>query len=57
MGAWFFINELLEEVLIAVKAKNTRAKYVGRIACASPATGYASYHAKEQKALIEEALQ
>jgi 2-oxoglutarate dehydrogenase E1 component len=56
MGAWSFVNDLLEEVLIIIKAKNTRLKYIGRLACASPATGYASYHAKEQKALIEEAL-
>ncbi len=56
MGSWQFVNELLEEVLIAIKAKNTRAKYVGRVACASPATGYGSYHAREQKELVEEAL-
>ncbi len=56
MGSWHFISELLEEVLIAIKAKNPRAKYVGRVACASPATGYASYHAKEQKDLVAEAL-
>ena len=56
MGSWHFVNELLEEVLIEIKAKTSRAKYVGRVACASPATGYASYHAKEQKELIETAL-
>jgi len=56
MASWQFVNELLEEVLIAIKAKSTRAKYVGRVACASPATGYASYHAREQKELVEEAL-
>jgi 2-oxoglutarate dehydrogenase E1 component len=56
MGSWSFINELLEEVLIAIKHKFSRAKYVGRVACASPATGYASYHAREQKALVEEVL-
>ncbi len=56
MGSWHFVNELLEEILIEIKAKNSRAKYVGRVACASPATGYASYHAREQKELVEEAL-
>lgn len=56
MGSWHFITEFLEESLIEAKHKNSRAKYVGRIACASPATGYASYHAKEQKALIQQAL-
>jgi 2-oxoglutarate dehydrogenase E1 component len=56
MGAWKFIDDLIEESLIETKHKSSRAKYVGRIASASPATGYASYHAREQKALIEEAL-
>ena len=56
MGAWKFVDELIEEALIETKHKSTRPKYVGRIACASPATGYGSYHAKEQKNLIDEAL-
>jgi len=56
MGAWKFVEELIEEVLVAVKHKFSRPKYVGRIACASPATGYGSYHSREQKNLIDEAL-
>lgn len=56
MGAWKFIDNLIEEILVELKHKFLRAKYVGRIASASPATGYASYHAKEQKNLIDEAL-
>ncbi|MFT5703476.1 MAG: 2-oxoglutarate dehydrogenase E1 component [Rickettsiales bacterium] len=56
MASWYFVNELLEEILIKIKHKTTRAKYVGRVASASPATGYGSYHAREQKALIDEAL-
>ncbi len=56
MGAWKFVDDLIEESLIAAKHKNSRAKYVGRVACASPATGYASYHAREQKKVIEDAL-
>lgn len=56
MGAWKFVDDLIEEVLVDVKHKTQRAKYVGRVACASPATGYGSYHAKEQKSLIDEAL-
>ena len=51
-----FVDDLIEEALIEIKQKNSRAKYVGRIASASPATGYGSYHAKEQKNLIDEAL-
>ena len=56
MGAWKFVEELIEEVLVTIKHKTLRPKYAGRVACASPATGYGSYHAKEQKTLIEEAL-
>jgi len=56
MGAWHFVNELIEEVLLEIKHKNSRAKYVGRIACASPATGYGSYHNREMRAFIDEAL-
>jgi 2-oxoglutarate dehydrogenase E1 component len=54
MGAWHFVDDYLEEILVKIKHKISRAKYVGRIACASPATGYGSYHAKEQKQLIDE---
>ncbi len=56
MGAWKFVDDLIEETLVEIKHKSARPKYAGRIACASPATGYGSYHAKEQKALIEDAL-
>lgn len=56
MGAWKFVEELIEETLVEIKHKNSRPKYAGRIASASSATGYGSYHAKEQKNLIDEAL-
>ena len=56
MGAWQFVDDLIEEVLLENKHKNSRAKYVGRVASASPATGYGSYHSREQKKLIDEAL-
>lgn len=56
MGAWKFVDDLIEETLVEVKHKSARPKYAGRIACASPATGYGSYHAKEQKNLVDEAL-
>ena len=49
MGAWKFIEELIEKAAINVGFKIPRPIYVGRISCASPATGYASYHKKEQK--------
>lgn len=56
MGAWSFIAPEIEEVLIAIGAKNSRPVYAGRKAAASPATGSAKAHAKQQAALVAEAL-
>jgi len=56
MGAWLYITEPLEQVLANINHLTLRPQYIGRVACASPATGYGSYHSKEQKALINEAL-
>ena len=53
MGAWTFINPFIEESLIAIKAKQTRANYVGRPASASTATGIAAKHKNEQQAVID----
>ncbi|MCZ8019382.1 2-oxoglutarate dehydrogenase E1 component [Novosphingobium sp.] len=59
-GSWFFVEPLIEEALAAAKSpKNNgvaRARYAGRNASASPATGLASRHASEQGALIGHAL-
>jgi 2-oxoglutarate dehydrogenase E1 component len=55
-GAWFFVDPLIEEVLAEVGSKVTRARYAGRAAAASPATGLATRHASEQGALIADAL-
>jgi len=30
MGAWTFVDPFIEESLIAIKAKHTRLRYVGR---------------------------
>ncbi len=56
MGSWSFIEPNLEWVLDHVKGKATRASYAGRHASASTATGLASRHAAEQKALVADAL-
>jgi len=56
MGAWTFINPFIEESLIAIKAKQTRLKYVGRPAAASTATGIAAKHKREQQAIIDDAF-
>ena len=46
----------LETILTAVGATHTRARYAGRVASASPATGLASRHKAEQTALVADAL-
>ncbi|GLQ21885.1 2-oxoglutarate dehydrogenase E1 component [Algimonas porphyrae] len=53
MGAWSFIEPRLEETLTALGAKTTRARYVGRAAAASTATGIATKHKKEQQAILD----
>lgn len=56
MGSWQFISGAITEEGILLDCKNPKIGYVGRIASASPATGYDKRHATEQKALIDEAL-
>ncbi len=55
-GAWSFIEPELETVLTQIGAKQSRARYAGRAASASPATGLASRHKYEQETLVKEAL-
>ncbi|MBL4929801.1 2-oxoglutarate dehydrogenase E1 component [Fuscibacter oryzae] len=55
-GAWSFIEPELEAILTEIGAKTTRARYAGRKASASPATGLASRHKYEQETLVKEAL-
>ena len=56
MGAWFFVNPRIEEVLTSIGAKHTRPIYAGRKEAASPATGLFKRHVQEQQALVEAAL-
>jgi 2-oxoglutarate dehydrogenase E1 component len=55
-GAWSFIEPNLEALLTRLGADHRRARYAGRVASASPATGLASKHKKEQEALVNAAL-
>jgi 2-oxoglutarate dehydrogenase E1 component len=55
-GAWFFAEPLIEDLLVGLGAPVTRAIYAGRAAAAATATGLASRHAREQQALVAEAL-
>ncbi|MEM6602601.1 MAG: 2-oxoglutarate dehydrogenase E1 component [Pseudomonadota bacterium] len=57
MGSWGFIEYYIEWVLDHIKnAVSKRARYVGRPAAASTATGLASKHKAEQQKLIDDAL-
>lgn len=56
MGAWFFMDRRLERVMHDAGHKGKRPIYVGRGEAASPATGFAQLHLKEQKELVEQAL-
>ena len=56
MGAWFFMEPNLEWTLGQIGAKYKRARYVGRHASASPATGLMRRHLKELAEFLDEAL-
>jgi 2-oxoglutarate dehydrogenase E1 component len=56
MGAWNYIEPNIEWVLQHTPIAKTRARYAGRKPSAATATGLASKHNQEQKALVEQAL-
>ncbi len=56
MGAWFFMEPNIEWTLGQIGAKSKRARYVGRAAAASPATGLLSRHKHELDDFLNEAL-
>jgi 2-oxoglutarate dehydrogenase E1 component len=55
-GSWSFVEPFIEECLTKAKVAPARARYAGRKASASPATGLAKRHQAEQAALIADAL-
>ncbi|HEX8484833.1 2-oxoglutarate dehydrogenase E1 component [Sphingomonas sp.] len=55
-GYWFFVEPLIEEALAAAGGACKRARYAGRSASASPATGLMKRHQAEQGALVADAL-
>ena len=55
-GYWFFVEPLIEESLTAANCAVKRARYAGRQAAASPATGLMKRHTAEQGALVADAL-
>ncbi|MBN8521827.1 MAG: 2-oxoglutarate dehydrogenase E1 component [Alphaproteobacteria bacterium] len=56
MGYWTFVEPRIEKVLTDIKHKSSRARYIGRVEAASPATGYLKRHNEEQAKLVDEAL-
>jgi 2-oxoglutarate dehydrogenase E1 component len=56
MGAWFFVDRRIEKLLISLKHKAGRPRYVGRHEMAATATGLLRRHNQEQAALVEQAL-
>ena len=56
MGAWSFMEPNIEWTLQHIDAKAKRARYVGRAASASTATGLASRHKLELEEFLSEAL-
>ena len=53
MGGWTFVRDRLEDVL----RPDTKLRYAGRIAAASPATGSMRVHRQEQAALVQSAFE
>ncbi|WP_019223035.1 2-oxoglutarate dehydrogenase E1 component [Bartonella rattaustraliani] len=56
MGAWSFIEPYLEWVLTHINAEYSRARYAGRPASASPASGLMVQHLEQLAAFLEDAL-
>ncbi|TAJ94782.1 MAG: 2-oxoglutarate dehydrogenase E1 component [Reyranella sp.] len=56
MGAWHFVDRRIERALTTIEGKAKRPLYVGRAEAASPATGSARNHLKEQADLVDRAL-
>ena len=55
-GPWSYAEPNVEWVLDRIGAKHGRARYAGRSAAASPATGLAAQHKHEQETLVNDAL-
>jgi 2-oxoglutarate dehydrogenase E1 component len=56
MGGWHFVDRRIERALAGLNVKAIRPVYIGRPEAASPATGSARTHVKEQADLVDRAL-
>jgi 2-oxoglutarate dehydrogenase E1 component len=56
MGAWFFVDRRLEDLLRDLEHPSPRPIYAGRKESAAPATGIPARHQEEQRGLVDAAL-
>ena len=56
MGSWTFVRDYFEDAMAEAGISSQRLIYAGRPEAASPATGSASRHKKEQQTLVNDAL-
>ena len=56
MGYWAFVQPYIEWILDQMGRPGERARYVGRVAAASPATGLMRKHLKELQDFLDEAF-
>ena len=56
MGAYFFVRERIESVLLSLEAETKELIFIGRRSSASPATGVQARHTQNQKNIIDLAL-
>ena len=56
MGSWLFVRDSLEDAMADASMKASRPLYAGRKEAASPATGSAVRHRREQDGLVAAAL-
>ena len=56
MGAWTFVEPRVEDALVDIGHGSKRPRYVGRTEMAAPAPGTTKLHARQQAALVDEAL-
>ena len=53
MGAWEFVRPLLEQLV----DKRWPLRYIGRVRNSSPSEGSSSWHAANQRAIVEQAFE
>ena len=56
MGGWHFVDRRIDRALSTIEVRARRPVYIGRPESASPATGSARTHLKEQADLVDRAL-